>query len=96
MSDVFNDPVGDRLRDHDLRMRRVRWEQATTIVVALVIGATVVGACWALAFVLVHNKPHFSTGVDSTGKPYCETFDERQCPIFQPGFTTTLPAEVRR
>lgn len=96
MSDAYHDPVGDSLRAHDRRMREVRWSGATNIVIALCIAAAVVGVAWAVAFMAVKNKPRFSTGVTSTGNPYCESFDERQCPIFQPGFTTTLPAEVRR
>jgi hypothetical protein len=96
VSDIYSDPVGNHLRAHDLRMREVRWQGATNIVIAIAICLGVVGVAWALAWVMVSNKPRFSTGVDATGKPYCESFDQRQCPIFQPGFTTTLPAEARR
>lgn len=96
MSDVFHDPVGDRLREHDLRMRETRWVNAKEILIALCVCLAVVGVAWAIAYAVTKNKPRFATGVTSTGNPWCESFDERQCPIFEPGFRTTLPAEVRR
>lgn len=89
--DIFRDPVGDRLRAHDLRMREVRYVNAKDVLITLCICLAVVGVVWAVAFVMVQNKPRFSSGVDSTGKPYCESLDERQCPIFQPGFVITNP-----
>lgn len=85
MSDAFHDPVGDRLRAHDVRMREARWLNAKEILIALCICAAIVGVAWAVAWGMVHNKPRFSTGFTPAGMPWCESMDERQCPIYGQG-----------
>jgi hypothetical protein len=74
-------------------MRETRWSNAKEIVIALCVCLAVVGVAWAVAFAVIHTKPRYSTGVSTTGNPYCESFDERVCPIFEPGFRVTLPAK---
>ena len=91
--DIFHDPVGDRLRSHDQRMHEVRWSGAKDIVIAACICVAVVGVAWAIAWWMVSTNPRFSTGVDQRGNPWCQSADERQCPIFQPGFVVTNPPQ---
>lgn len=89
--DVFRDPVGDRLRTHDLEMRRVRWSNARDVLMTLCICLAIVGVVWAVVYGMTRNPTRFSSGIDSQGKPFCWSTDERQCPIFQPGFVVTNP-----
>lgn len=93
MSDVFHDPVGDRLRAHDLQMRKARWEHATSMVVALIVGLTVVGVMAGLVYLFTGNKPRYATGITSQGTPWCETYDERPCPVFRPEAVAAQPAK---
>jgi hypothetical protein len=92
-SDIYHDPVGDRLRAHDERMREVRWVNAKEILIVACFCLAVVGVAWAVAWTLVSNKPRFATGFTTvagtvtTSVPWCETRDERVCPVYGPNGT---------
>lgn len=95
MSDVFKDPVGDRLRAHDLAMRRARWEAATVMIVVACLCLAVVGVFW----VIFRDRPRFATGFSTLNgmtTPWCESRDERQCPTYGPGGTVLTVPEVKR
>jgi len=43
----------------------------------------VVGVAWAVAWAKVTNEPRYATGIDSSGKPYCQSYlAERACPTY--------------
>jgi hypothetical protein len=89
MSGSFlEDPVGDRVREHDIEMRRARWVNARDMVGYVCIAATIVGVVWAFAWTISSSRPRFSTGYttvtanSTTSLPWCESRDERLCPIY--------------
>lgn len=54
----------------------------------------IVGVAWAWAYTAAHTTPRYATGIGFMGRPWCVSYDDRQCPSFTPGYGISAPPRV--